>query len=334
MKYGDLLKEIQKGNLEPVYLFHGEEDFLKEEILEKISEVLVDSSTKDFNYDVLYGGETDAATAVDIASSFPMMAERRLVIYRDIQRCTPKDKKIFFGYAENPARTTCLVLVGPKMDVRKGFFKDLSKRVTTVVFWPLFDNEIPTWIRKRVQARGMQISQDALVVLQNYVGSNLRELANEIDKLAVYTDERTTIDRKDVETVVGITKSNSVFDFAGAVAERRLNDSLHILHSLLETGESGVGLVSVLTKHYVTLTKVHQLYTSGVSTEEIAQGAKIRPFVVRSYIQQVRDMTQPEFEHAFQCLLEADKHLKSSYQNPRFVMQLLIYRLCRFSGNV
>ena len=93
MKYGELLKDIQSGHLEAVYLFIGEEDSLKEEALHKISEVLVDPETKDFNYDMFYGGENDAASAVDIATSFPMMADRRLVILRDIQHCSPKEKK-------------------------------------------------------------------------------------------------------------------------------------------------------------------------------------------------------------------------------------------------
>ena len=69
------------------------------------------------------------------------------------------------------------------------------------------------------------------------------------------------------------------------------------------------------------------------SAEEIAQRAKIRPFLVRSYIQQIRNVTPYEFEYAFQCLLDADKNLKSSYQNPRLIMELLIYRLCRLSEN-
>lgn len=334
MKLGELLKKIEKGDLEPVYLFIGEEDFLKEEVLQKIAEGIVDPGTRDFNYDLFYGGETDAATAVDVASSYPMMAERRLVVYRDIQRCSPKDRKALLAYAGNPAKTTCFVLVGPKVDVRKGFYKDLGKSAATVVFWPLFDNEIPTWIRKRVHQGEKQIDHKALGTLQNLVGANLRALANEIDKLIIYTGERTTISQKDVERVVGLTKSSSVFDLTGSVAEKRLNDSLRILHSLLEGGESGVSIVSVLTRHFATLTKVRHLFGQGASPEDIAKRAKIRPSLVRPYIQQIRNLSQGEFEHAFQCLLDADKNLKSSYQSPRLIMELLVYRLCRFSEKV
>jgi DNA polymerase-3 subunit delta len=331
MKYGELLRTIQKGKLEPVYFFTGEEDFLKEEALHKIFEVLVDPKTKDFNSDSFYGGETDAASVVDIASSFPMMAERRLVIYRDIHRCSPKEKQVLLRYVRNPVDTTCLVLTGPKVDIKKGFYKDLSTNATTVVFWPLFDNEIPNWVQKRVQERGKHISQDGLRTLQNSVGTNLRDLANEIDKLIVYGNARKTIEAEDVKTVVGLTKRSSVFDLANVVAERRFNDSLQILHSLLDAGESGVGLISVLTKHYIMLSKVHHLHHDGLSPEEIAKRANIRPFLVRSYIQQIRNTTQYDFEHAFQLLLEADRHLKSSYQNTRLIMDVLIYKLCRSS---
>lgn len=329
MKYGELLKEIEKGRYEPVYLFVGEEDFLKEEILRKIAQALIDPSTQEFNYDLLYGGETDAATAVDIAASYPMMAERRLVIFRDIQNCSPKDRKVLLGYAAHPVQTTCLILIGPKVDLRKGFYKELSQAATAVVFWPLFDNQIPAWIRNRVHERGKQISPDALRVLQNCGGPNLRDLANEIDKLLIYMNDRKRIEKEDVEAVVGATKAHSVFDLAESVAEKRLDDSLQILHFLLESGESEVSIVWTLTRYFSTLAKVHQLNEKRVSADEIARRAKIRPFLVSTYLQQIRGLSAPQLERAFQLLLEADVNLKSSYQNPRLIMELLVYRLCR-----
>lgn len=333
MKHDDLLKEIEKGRYESVYLFVGEEEFLKEEALRQITQALIDPSVKEFNYDLLYGGETDAVTVVDIAASYPMMAERRLVIFRDIHHCSPKDRKVLLSYVANPVQTTCLVLAGPKVDMRKGFYRELSKAATTVQFWPLFDNQIPAWIRKRVQEQGKQISSDALRILQNFVGTNLREMANEIDKLGIYLYERETIEKRDVETVVGATKVNSVFDLADSVAERKLTDSFQILHSLLEAGESGVGIVWILARRFFTLAKVYQLKKNQTSAEEIARKAKIRPFLVSSYLRQSGYLLPVELERAFQLLLEADMNLKSSYQNPKLILELLVYRLCRFSQN-
>lgn len=329
MKYGEFLREIEKNRYEPVYFFVGEEDFLKDEALRKITAALIDPQTKEFNYDLLYGGETDAATAVDIATSFPMMAQRRLVILRDVHHCSPKDRKILLAYAARPVQTTCFVLVGPKVDLTKGFYRELNKAATTVVFWPLFDNQIPPWIRSRVQERGRRISSKALTALQNSVGPNLRELANEIDKLITYTDEHRTIEKEDVDAVVGAQRAHSVFDLAGSVAEKRLDDALRILHALLEAGESETSILWTLTRYFSTLAKVHELSEEHVSAEELAKKARIRPFLVSTYLQQIRHLSPLQLERAFHLLLEADVRLKTSYQTPQLIMELLVYRLCR-----
>lgn len=329
MKYDEVVVKMRKGHFDPVYLFVGEEDFLKEEAIRLITSTLIDPTIKDFNFDLLYGSETDAATAMDMASSFPLMAERRLVLFRDIQHCSPKDRKILLNYAAHPLQTTCLVLVGPKVDLRKGFYRDLSKAATTVVFWPLFDNQIPSWIRKRLQGRNKKISSKALTVLQNLVGSNLQELANEIDKLLIYISERETINQEDVETVVGMTKTHSVYDLAESVAEKRHNDSLQILHSLLDSGETEGGIIWTLTRHFSTLVKIRELQKHDTSAKEIARKIKTRQSLMNSYLRQSRSYSPPQFERAFQLLLAADAHLKSSYQHPKLTMEIMVHRLCR-----
>lgn len=332
MKHAEFLGKIDKEQYDPVYCFVGEEDFLKDESIGLLTKKLVDPSTREFNFDLLYGGETDGATVVDIASSYPMMAERRCVILRDIQHCSPKDRKVLLNYVGNPTQSTCLILVGPKVDLRKGFYKELSKKTTMVQFWPLFDNQIPAWIRKHVQEKGKQIDPEALVALQNLVGSNLQELANEIDKLVTYCAEKNLIEKEDVKKVVGGTKPYSVFDLADAVAGKKLSPSLQILNTLLESGESEVGVVWMLTKHFTTLAKVYQLQIDGFKGEAIARQVRIRPSLMNQYLQQVRHLSAQQLERVFQLLLEADTNLKSSYQAPRIIMELLVYNLCRLGG--
>jgi len=329
MKHGELLQRIRKGQYDPIYLFVGEEEFLKEESIRLLSDTLVDPQTKEFNFDLLYGGETEGSAIVDIATAYPMMTDRRVVILRDIHKCSVKDRKALLAYAANPAPSTCLICAGPKVDLRKSFYKELSKAALTVVFWPLFENQIPAWIRKHTQNKGKDISTDAMITLQNLVGSSLQELANEIDKLVTYCGDQARIEKTDVIKVVGGTKVNSVFDLVDVVAGKKTDLSLQILHSLFESGESEVGMVWMLTRHFVILAKVHQLQTDGYRGDKIAGRMKLRPKMMTQYLQQARQLSQRQLKTAFQLLLEADANLKSSYQAPRLIMELLVMKLCQ-----
>jgi DNA polymerase-3 subunit delta len=328
MKYVELMKKIGKGQFDPVYLFLGEEEFLKEEAIRLLVRNLIDPDTKEFNFDLLYGGESEGTTVVDIASSYPMMAGHRVVIFRDVQEMSEADRKALLRYAANPTPSTCLILVGPKVDLRKTFYKELGRHATTVEFWPLFDNQIPTWIRSRIQENGWSIAPEALAALQHLVGSNLQELANEIDKLIAYGLDRKRIEKADVITVVGGTKVNSVYDLADSVAGKKLEPSLQMLQSLLESGESEVGLVFMLTRHFITLAKMHQLQADGVRPAEMVRHVRVRPNDVNKYVQQASLYTSAQLKRVFKLLLDADVKLKSSYQAPRLIMELLIFRIC------
>ena len=75
-------EKLNSGNLKPIYYLYGEEDFYLDQLLERFSKI-IPPEQKDFNFDLLYGQEVTPAQALSIARSFPMMAERRVLIIRN-----------------------------------------------------------------------------------------------------------------------------------------------------------------------------------------------------------------------------------------------------------
>lgn len=334
MKYWKLLAELERGWIAPLYLFVGEEDFLKEEAIRRIRAALIDPATQAFNLDVFYGGDAEMATVVNVASSPPMLAERRLVILREVDRLSPPDRRLLLSYAENPSPTTCLILIGPKVDLERGFFAQLNQQAVTVVFWRLFDNQIPGWIQGRVRERGKGISAEGVTLLQERVGNDLWALDNEIEKLLLYIGPKERIDLDDVKAVAGESKVDTVFGLADAIGDRNLARSLRILGKMLETGESPVAMVSMLTRYFTTLLKIRELDRVQRSSQQMAKMANVRQFLINGYIRRSRNFSIFELKRSFDLLLKADTHLKTSYQRPKMVMELLVYRLCKRQGSL
>lgn len=329
MKYGELLAQIEKGQFAPVYLFVGEEDFLKEEAIRRIKAALVDSITQNFNLDVFYGGEGEVTRVVNVASSPPLLAQRRLVILKEINRLSPSDRRVLLSYVQNPSPTTCLLLVGPKVDLEKGFFRQLSQQTVTVIFWRLFEEQIPDWIRERVREKGKRISSQAAGLLQEKVGNDLWTLDNEIEKLMLYVGPREQIELEDVNLVTGGWRMDTVFNLSDAIGDRDLVRALHVLGQLLESGESPTVLVTMLTQYFASLLRVKELDKASKSPQEVARLANIRAFLIKDYIRRARNFSLSELKQAFELLLEADTRLKSGYQSPKMVMELLVYGLCK-----
>ncbi len=83
----------------PVRLFYGPEEFLKEQAVQEILRELVPPELREFNLDVLYGDETDAGTIVDRVASLPMMAERRVVLVRNVDRLPIEERRKILEYS-------------------------------------------------------------------------------------------------------------------------------------------------------------------------------------------------------------------------------------------
>src|SRR5690554_1886490 len=84
MDYRKLFKEISAGNWQGVYLFFGEEEYIKNQALEQAIKALVDPSFKDLNYVQLDGGQIDLDTIINACETLPFMAERRVVVLKDL----------------------------------------------------------------------------------------------------------------------------------------------------------------------------------------------------------------------------------------------------------
>src|ERR1041385_1111534 len=89
--FSQLESQIAKKDFAPVYLFHGEEDFLIEEGVNSLLAAIVDPATRGFNCDILHGGDLSSDDVAAMANAFPMMADRRVVVVHEFEKLSLKE---------------------------------------------------------------------------------------------------------------------------------------------------------------------------------------------------------------------------------------------------
>jgi DNA polymerase-3 subunit delta len=252
-------KSIQTGAFQSVYYLYGDDDFLKERAVRELIAQAVDPATRDFNLDVRAGAELDAETLSSLVATPPMMAERRVVVIRDVAALKKDARKALDGYLERAARADrdaadiVLVLVatgGEKAKVDRA----LAAAAMAVEFQPLTGDRVPKWIAHHAKTElGASITPAAAELLQSAVGSDLPALASELDKLASYTNGA-EIDEDAVTAVVGVRRGETLGDFLDRVAERDAAGALALLAHVLEQPKtSGVSIVMALTTQMLAL---------------------------------------------------------------------------------
>lgn len=325
----ELTASFKQGKFSPLYLFTGEEEFLVEEYLDGLLEHVVEPSSRSFNLDIVYGADVDVKDVVAMASSFPMMAERRVVVVREAEKLATAEasREILIRYLENPSPTTVFVMVTSKADMRMTHFRIFQQKGVVVDCKRLYDNEIPGWIARRVKRRGYSISLEVCEMLHAHTGNSLRDLQNEIDKLLIYIGDKKTVEAADVSEVVGMSRSFNVFELQKAIGQGDTARSMEILERMLDAGENPIGVIAILSRFFQKLWILPSLQRQSKSDYDLAAKLQVSPYFVREYVAAAKRFPVQRLETSFKVLLDADVALKTTQGDVKLVMTTMLYKV-------
>ena len=332
LTYAALAASLGAGDVAPVYLLYGEEDLLVEEALDAVLQAALPGSDRTFNLEVVSGADTDGKEIVARASSFPMTGERRVVVVREADRLSAHDCELLAAYTEEPSVSSCLLLVGTKPDMRRKPFAGLKKGGRALECKRLYENQVPAWITAEVGRGGRHIGPEAAKLLPAYVGTSLREIRNELEKLYVYIGARREITADDVAALVGMSREFTPFELQKAVGRRETARAMTILQEFLGSGGGVPLVIATMTNYFLTLWKLHDLRRRGAGrAEQIAQ-AHVNPYFLDEYTEALAAQGPGACERALLLLAEADERSKSGVYDVRQVMDALVVQLCGADG--
>jgi DNA polymerase-3 subunit delta len=325
----DPLAPLREGEPGPLYFLHGKERYLLDRAVDLLRTRVLDPRTRDFNYELFYGKEAGASRIVQAARTLPMMAKRRLILVRDADEMKADELAGMVSYVSDPAPESCVVFVGEKADMRLKFFTAFKKHGVLVKLDPLYERQLPDFVRGETKARGVTLSPDAIAMVVDEIGADLGQLADAVERLALHAGERTQITAEDVDKVVATTRQRNVFELANAVGERDRGRALAILSSMMGARESGVRIVAMLARHVRQLWIVSELLVKTRDKFEIAQALGIPPFFVDDMMRQARTIDRTRAARMHDALFRADKNLKSSRLDDARILEGLILELTR-----
>jgi len=331
IKSEDLMRSLKQGTIKPVYLLFGEEPFLVQEALDLIVSKVVDPASRDFTYDTVYCKETSGNEIVNLAQTIPFLAQRRLIVAKEIDALKAADLDELIAYFQSPSPSTCLVLISNQSKFEKKAFIAAVEAIGAVVrFYAILDRDMASWIENWCRERGLSIQRDAVLYVWQTLGNDLQTIANELEKTIISIKERKKITYNDVKTVVGNFREYSSFDLAAALGKKDQALAFLILSRLIQEGGSPIGLLGAIGWNFRRLMQVKAMESSGVGLDEGMK--KLRPPVIfhqaAAFKDQVRSYSLMELEKVFEVLLDTDRGLKSSGLSGRLVLERMILRIC------
>lgn len=328
MKPEEFEKEVREGDIGPLYYVYGDEPYLVERGVKRLLERAVSPDFREFNLTVFYGGEAKGEAIVEAAQTLPMFAERRVVLVKKSGALSAAALDVLVGYVQDPAPSTCLIFQGEKIDQRKKFFLDLKKNGRLVEYKRPYENQLGPFIRDEAASHGKRMEPAAAEMLAYFVGSNLHELASQVEKAATYVGERQIIKLDDVKAIASDTKVDSVFDLANALGERNLGRALRSLQTILRDGEAPLMVLAMVTRHFRQLWRVRELLARKMPSQEIGKAAGIHPYFVRGIMEQAAGFSRAEFMAIFERFYATDMALKTSGGKATDLLERLVMAIC------
>jgi DNA polymerase III subunit delta len=223
-----------------------------------------------------------------------------------------------------PDSAVLIVLVDEVLDTNNLLLKVAGEHGSVIQSTLPRGAALENWISKRARSLGVSIERNAATLLANFIGSQLRLLANELDKLATYAGEGGTITDEDVHKLSAQVQEARIFDLTDALARRDQKQALTILHDLLVDGEPPLKLISTITSQVRSLLLVKELSQKGLRSAQIATTLGIAPFVAEKAARQAGKFTPMQLEGAYRQLLATDAALKRSRMTPEMALDLLV----------
>ncbi len=353
-----LLKDhLKSGSLNRVYLFSGEEKFLLDYYVKELKKLVVGDDEASLNL-LTFEGKTSVSALIDACDTFPVFAERKLIIVKqsgllsakkkaaqetqeeDVNEAADeveapehdedtlkgsRDQDALKAYIPQIPDSTCLLFIEDNIDKRTGLFKAIQKEGLCVHFARLGPEELTGWVISGFRRSRKTIDPEAAAYLVSISEPDMYFIRNEIFKIDHYTGERSHITLEDVRAVATVTIKSVIFDLMDAVAGKDKARALSYLDDMLELKEPEQKILAMIAKQTGEILKMKEFQSLGLLSGELARYfPKKHPFVIKKLTEQAARLDAAYLRNFLKNCVVADASYKKGRISPRLSLEVLL----------
>ena len=330
-KVAILKKDLAEHNPARLYVFHGEESYLKSHYLGMLEKECA-GIFPDFDLIKLDGDIVTSQDFIDAIESLPMGGERKIVEVLDYNIFgSGALKDILPDIIEELPDYICLVFVYDaleyKADARLKLYKSIEKNGVTVEFKRASNNDLVSWIRRRFSALDKEISPSDCERMIFICGPLMNNLVTEIEKIAAGTKGK-IVRAEDIEKMASRSLEAGIFDLTDELSNGRLDKALSILSDLIDMKNDPIKMMGAITKHFRRLYGARLGIDRGLSVSEIRTLIDYRSdYPTRIAMTTAQRFSVRKLRNAQKLCLETDLALKSNNSDAKRAIELFLVRV-------
>lgn len=335
-----LWKSIKEKDIGCLYLFYGQEEYLKRNFTEQIEKAIICEGFRLLNKVVLEG-KVSPSSIVDNCETAPVFSERKLVVvknsglFKGAKKSEEAGKKGSEGkrtkgsdelsdmFANMP-KHACLVFLETEIDKRIKYVDLIEQYGLIVEFNFKKPDELAEWVAKRVKELGHEADPSVASMIVEYGETGMDDLYNEIKKLCAYAGDRIRITTADVARICTKSVKSRVFDLTDAISAGQCAKALSLLNDMEAMKEPMPKVMYMIARQFRQLMQVKLLVKDGATQGEIASHFKVPPFIAGKLVSQAKGFSFDKLEKAISTGLELDLSIKTGRLEDKAAVELLI----------
>lgn len=329
------MKAKTPGNF---YVFCGPEAYLRSYWLDRLHSLLIAPEAEEFNYHRFTQENISARAVSDSVDALPMFGGSSLVRIDDVDlfRLDEGERAAFAALLSDLPPYCTVVLVYEtleyKPDKRMKALAEALSRAEVVSFQSPGERELCTWVARHFKSREKTIFYEACQHLVRRTGGDMTTLASEIGKVAAYSAGE-EITKETIDAVVEPVLEAAVFDLSDAVAAGRYDRALETLETLLRMQQEPIPILGAIGGQMRRILSAKTLLASGKGVPELMSLCAIRGYPAEKTMDFARRLPERFCEKAVLLCLETDERIKTSYDDPERLLELLVLRLAEEARN-
>ncbi len=330
---------LKEKRVDRLYIFHGEETFLLHYYLQQMKKVLVDDLTESFNFHKLTKENFDIRSFTDAVESLPMMAENTFVLVDDVDFFKlPEGEREKVTAILNDIPDYCTVVftfeTAPwKPDKRfKKLWGAICNNGQIVEFARQDQQQLVAWVTRHFAAEKKNISPDLCSYLIDITGGTMTALAGEILKIAAYSGSDTIV-KSDIDAVTEPVMDAVVFQMTDLMGEGKYGAALGKLQQLIKMQQKPHEILGAIGGHFRRLSTARILLDNGKGTGDMMTITGLSEYPAKMAMRAARKFSSAFCAKAAELILETDRKMKTSVDEPERLLELLILQLAQEAQN-
>lgn len=322
----NIKEHIKQNQFKSVYLLYGQEAYLKNLYKNKLKAAILGNSDE-MNFSYFEGKSIDLAKVIDIANTLPFFHDKRLIMIENSGLF--KSQNNLADYIKNIPDTTHIIFIESEIDKRNRLYKVVKDQGTISEMNGLDEANLKLWIVSILDKDKKKITANTLLYFLSKTGTDMENIAQELEKLICYAMDREVITSDDVDAVCTTQITNKIFNMIDAIASKKQNTALTLYHDLLLLKEKPMSILFLITRHFNMLIQVKDLGRLGYNNTIISQKTGLPPFAINKYKSQGKLFEMDQLKKSLIECANVEEQVKTGRLIDQMGVELLIVQFSK-----